>query len=98
MIYTIQVKDQAIDDIQNAIDYYNTKAYGLGSEFEEEVNEYINVLKTTPLFRIRYGYVRCLPLKRFPFMIHYVVDELHCHVDIYAIAHTSQDPRTWPLH
>ena len=44
--------------------------------FLNSVNNSFSVLKDNPLYQIRYDDVRCLPIKKFPYMAHFTVDEI----------------------
>lgn len=64
--YNIKVYPEAIDDIQNATDWYNDQLVGLGSRFKKQVIKQINKLETTAeLYTIRYNEVRCMVIKKF---------------------------------
>jgi len=53
-------------------------------------------LSTFALYQVRYGdKVRCLPIKTFPFMLHFTVDKKHKMVTIRAVFHTSKNPSSW---
>ena len=95
MKFDVVVEKRAIEDIQEAIDYYNIQKAGLGKKFEQEVDKYLNTLVKTPLFQIRYKNVRGLPLKKFPFMIHFSVDNEIETVLVHAVLHTSENPDNW---
>lgn len=95
MNYQILISPLAIQDIQQAIDYYDEQQLGLGEKFESALNEYLQVLKKYPLFQFRYDKVRCLPLPKFPYMIHFTVDEKEKTVIIQAIFHTAKNPKSW---
>lgn len=97
MSYKLVIEPLAIEDIQQAIDYYDHQQIGLGEKFEQELDRQIRILSSTPHFQIRYDQVHCLPLKKYPFMIHYTIDELGKTVIIRAIFHTSQNPIKWKL-
>ena len=73
MSFTVLIDPRAIQDIQEAIDYYDNQQIGLGKKFENELNKYLVVLEKNPFFRIRYNHVRCLPMKKFPFMVHFSI-------------------------
>lgn len=73
--FKIQINSEAYQDIQEGVDCYNKHRKGLGKEFHIEVKNGFEKLKYLSFFQIRYDQTRCLPLKRFPFMIHYNVDE-----------------------
>jgi hypothetical protein len=95
MVFKIKIETEAYDDIQEGIVWYNQQKAGLGIKFHKEVKEFLEVLKTNPFFQIRYKNTRCLPLKKFPFMIHFTIDEENSIVTIRAIFHTSQNPKIW---
>ena len=51
-----------------------------------------------PFFGIRYDQVRCLKIKRFPYLIHYQVDEATNLVTVVGVLHTSLDPdKYWKI-
>lgn len=75
MAFRIFIDEDVRTDIQESIDWYNEQKQGLGKQFFTQVKATINRLKSNPFFQIRYDDVRCLPIKRFPFMVHFTVDE-----------------------
>ena len=98
MRYSIKIEIDALQDIQNATDWYNKQLQGLGTKFQKQVILQINSLKNRPKFyAIRYRAVRCLVVKKFPFLIHYTIDEDLKRVEIFAIYHTSRNPEIWDL-
>lgn len=76
MTYKVNINPEAIIDIQEAIDWYNTQQKNLGKKFYTAVLHQIDSLVKNPHFEIRYDEVHCFPLKKFPFMIHYTIDIL----------------------
>jgi hypothetical protein len=82
-------------EVQEIISYYNSKREGLGLEFFEELQGKYRTLKTSPLFQKRYNDIHCLPLKRFPYMVHFSVDKKSKTVFIEAIYGTAQDSKIW---
>ncbi len=95
MDFVVFIDNRAILDIQEAINFYDNQQPGLGKRFESVLNEHIIILMKTPLFRKRYDNVRCFPLKKFPYMIHFTVNEKEKIVIIRAVFHTSKNPNTW---
>jgi toxin ParE1/3/4 len=95
MTFKIKVDPEALDDIQENINWYNSQQPGLGKRFHKEVKSYFNKLKSNPFFQVRYDDVHCLPLKKFPYMIHYTINEKDKLVIIHAIFNTSRDPKIW---
>lgn len=92
MEFKIKIEPLAKYDIQNEINYYNSKQIGLGKKFHGQVKEYFKALKQNPFYEIRYNDVRCLPLKKFPAMIHYTLNEQAKTVVVRAVINTSKDP------
>jgi toxin ParE1/3/4 len=95
MAFTLVIDPRAIRDVQQAIDYYDEQRAGLGERFESALNSHLRTLEKNPFFRIRYDEIRCLPMKKFPFMVHFTVDEHKREVTILAVFHTSRDPEDW---
>ena len=95
MGYSTVIDPKAIQDVQDAIEFYDEKEPGLGKEFENHLNESLKLLEKNPFFQIRYDNVHCLPLKRFPFMIHYTVQEKQQIVTVRAVLNTFRSPRNW---
>jgi len=73
MSYKINIEPVAHIDIQAGISWYNSKQNGLGKRFHKEVTDYIKALKTNPFYEIKYDSIRCLPLKIFPYTIHFSI-------------------------
>lgn len=92
--FHFKVEPSAYDDIQEEIDKYNEKQKGLGRKFWLEVDHYFKAIKKNPFYQIRYDQVRCLPLKKFPVMIHFTVDEAQMLINVRAVINTSRDPET----
>lgn len=47
------------------------------------------------LFRVRYAETRCVLIKRFPFLIYFVVNEEKGVGEVLAVYHTSRNPKIW---
>jgi toxin ParE1/3/4 len=95
MAFSLEIDPKAIGDIQQAIDYYDEQQVGLGERFEATLNKHFLSLRKNPFFSLRYDQVRCLPLKKFPYMVHFTVDEENSLVTIRAVFHTSMNPQNW---
>jgi toxin ParE1/3/4 len=91
-VFSLKVEPLAAIDIQEEINYYNSKQAGLGKRFHKELKSYLKSLKSNPFFQIRYDNIRCLPLKIFPVMIHYTVDESTSLIILRAVINTSKNP------
>lgn len=90
--FTVLFQNEALLHLQKAIDYYNIQQPKLGKRFALIVKKTANQLEINPFFQIRYDNIRCLPVDKFPFMLHFIVNEEQKWVRIYAILHTSLNP------
>lgn len=95
MRFRVELDSRALQDIQEAIDYYDEQLIGLGVTFEACLNKYIKSLSKNPFYHKRYDDIRCLPLKKFPFMLHFTVDEASKLIYVHAVINTSRDPKEY---
>jgi toxin ParE1/3/4 len=95
MAFAVLIEPRALADIQQAIDYYESRQSGLGKRFESAIDKHFSIIAKNPFFQIRYSGIRCLPVKKFPFLIHFVVDEKSEKVFVISVFHTSKDNSEW---
>ena len=71
MTYTVNLTPVAVEDIQTAMDYYNSRSPNLGYRFTDEVENSLQaIVKLPEAYGYRYKNVRAklfLPLAVFPF-------------------------------
>ena len=79
-------------DIQQEINYYNSKQKGLGKRFHSEVKRAFVAIKKNPFYQIRYDNIHCLPVKSFPAMVHFTINEQTKTIIIRAIINTNKNP------
>ena len=93
MPYTILVTPTATEDIAVAIEYYNALAADLGYRFADLVAEYFDRIAELPTASaVRYKNVRCKPMKRFPYLITFAIDDAAHSVNILRVFNTYQEP------
>ena len=93
MLFTIITTTNARKDIQQAIDWENSRSPNLGERFLEYLSLKINVLSTTPLIgSIRYENVRCTATDVFQYLIHYTVDAESQQIVVMRVLHMKQKP------
>lgn len=97
MAFTIKIEPEAHQDIQNGIDWYNEQKPALGRKFHAEVKAYFKKLKTNPFYQVRYDNVHCLPLKKFPYMVHFTINEKEKIVIVRAVFGTKENPQKWAI-
>lgn len=94
--YKVKISDDALLDIQNAADWYDERLPKLGSRFKKAVKTQIKLLKNNADgYSVRYGEVRCALVKKFPFLIHFIINEKNQIIEIFAVFHTSRNPKIW---
>ena len=94
MPYSIKIAHAAERDIRKAFLLYEGQKEDLGNLFEENVYQGINNIQNNPLkFQIRYGSTRISFIGKFPYGIHFQINENE--ILILAVFHTSQDSEKW---
>lgn len=97
MAFKFKIEPIAKQDIQQEINHYNSQQKGLGKKFHAEARFYFKAIKQNPFYAVRYDNVHCLPLKKFPAMIHYTTDEQNKTIIIRAVINTHKDPTNYWL-
>ena len=93
MAYKLQIEPLAKADIQEQINYYNAKVKGLGKKFHTEVKASLKAIQRSPFFQVRYDDVHCLPLKKYPAMIHYTINETTKTIIVNLVMSTHKDSK-----
>jgi len=96
MQYKIVIEPRAIDDIQDAVDYYDSIREDLGTYFFQIVDEYIESIANNPYFQIKYKDYHGLPIKIFPYIILYFIKEDEKTIYISSVFNTSMNPSKYP--
>jgi hypothetical protein len=74
MIYTVDVKESARDNVTEAFLYYESKQQGLGERFLSIWEKHLEVLQKEPkLYQKKYKEFRQLLLKPYPYHIIYEI-------------------------
>ena len=69
-MFKLQIEQNALQDIQEITDWYNSQLKDLGARFQKQLKFQINSLKTNPhIYALRYANVHCLGVKKFPFFV-----------------------------
>ena len=97
MGYSLLITPIAHENIQEAYDYYYDAASPSVAElFYDDLQEAYTVLETNPYYQIRTKNYRALPLKKFPYLVFFEINEEKQVVKVLALFHTSQNPTKWP--
>ncbi len=92
MAWHILLSSKAKADIQDGINWYKSKQKGLGKRFHAEVKSSISRLRKSPFHAIKYNEVRCIQPHKFPYLIHYIINEHDQTIIILGVLNTSMDP------
>ena len=96
MRFQLKIDTDALNDIQETFELYETQLKGLGLRYKTQAKKQINSLKKDPyLFSIKYNEIRCRKIEKFPFLIHYLINENTKTVTVFAVFHTSRNPEIW---
>lgn len=92
LIYAAEV----YNDLQQSVDWYNEKQTGLGSRFFNAVKKQLQQIKKNPQsIAVRYDDVRCIKVKKFPYLIHFKIFPENNIVKVTAVFSTHRDPKIW---
>jgi hypothetical protein len=94
MVFKVLIVKRADLEIEEAFLYYENIRKGLGKKFLLDYKDHLKTLKKFPFFEEKYNKIRTLPLKKFPYTIHFTVDEFEKTVSIQAITSNHLDPNT----
>jgi plasmid stabilization system protein ParE len=89
MSYKLIVKEEAVNDLQAAFDWYESKQVGLGTKFLDEVEIYYHRITTMPFQYQLHDSKIVAVLRRFPYKIVYELAEET--IVVYAIFHTRRN-------
>ena len=94
--FRIKIDPKALADIQNITDWYNQKQEMLGKRFQVTTIKQINNIARDPhSFAIRYKEIRCMLVKKFPYMVHFYINEKMGFVEVLAVISTHRNPEIW---
>lgn len=96
MKYTLEIKEEAIADMQKAYDYYEENKTGLGERFLDTLDYYFERVQKYPEhYQIKRKPYREAFIKDFPYLIIYEIQEMV--VVVYAVFNTYLDPKKKPI-
>ena len=92
MVFEIVIEKRVEFEVENAFIYYKDISEKLGVKFVNEYQEKLTILKIFPFFQKRYLKIHVLPLKKFPYSIHFMIDDENKIVTIHALICNYQNP------
>jgi toxin ParE1/3/4 len=93
-VFEVELLFQAENELSDAYDWYEEQQLGLGSRLFNEVNHYLQLVEKNPFhFPVKYQQeLRTAPLKIFPYLVIYWIDERKSTIFVTSIFHTSRKP------
>jgi len=96
-MYNFRLLGIALDELQDAFDWYQEQSPELGFALIEEIEEYFSKISENPhqfvvKFAKRYHHAT---LKIFPYQIIYRVHDIKKLIEVYSIFHTSRKPKRY---
>lgn len=96
MLFTVVIEKRALKDAQKAINYYDEQLIGLGEKFNNALDKHISTIAKNPFYQIRYKDYRALPIKKFPYIILFYINEDSNTVFISAVFNAKQTSKKLP--
>lgn len=94
--YRIKIYPEALSDIKSISVWYEEQRIGLGQRFKSVVKNQIDDLSYTPQkYAIRYREIRCMLIHKFPYMVHYYINNETFVIEILAVISTDRNPKVW---
>ena len=95
-MYKSVILPLAKKDIQDAAKWYNEQQGGLGKRFITQIRKAVHFIRqNNKATVVRYENVHTALLNKFPYMIHFTVDDHQKLIIIVAVLHTSRNPEVW---
>jgi len=92
----VKIEPEALQDIREITKWYTKVQPKLGKRFQNTIIKQIDSLHKNPHgYAIRYKEIRCLPVKKFPYMVHFYINEGNDTVEVLAIISTDRNPKVW---
>jgi hypothetical protein len=96
MKFRVKYNPDFFNDTAQAVDCYNEKQACLGDRLFNKIKKQTAKLSTTAmLYAVKYDDIRCMSIEKFPYLVHYRVNEQTKTVKVEALFHTSRDPKIW---
>ncbi len=98
MAYKIIVTPDAIQNIDDAVYFYKKEVSDrVAKSFIDEYKHTFKDIVKTPYFQVFFQDFRGKPMKNFPYIVFYTINESLKTIIIKAVFHTSQSPSKYPV-
>jgi plasmid stabilization system protein ParE len=94
MIFSLTYLPESSPDIREAFAFYDSRSTGLGDEFLDQMRDDAEQIRINPfLHSIIQDEVRAAPMRRFPYVIYYRIEETK--VMILTVQYSGRDSMWW---
>jgi plasmid stabilization system protein ParE len=94
MTRRLTLRPEAESELSEAVDWYEARGKGLGTEFLRAVEAAIANIERNPLaYPVVENETRRAPVRRFPYSVLYTANEIE--IVVLACFHGRRDPRNW---
>ena len=94
--YTVVILPEAEADFRDAVKYYNDINPKLGQRFVKITKSTVNDLKKMPHYQIKYDEIRLRIIYKFPYTIHFSVNDDLKIIYIWGFRYAPSNPENWP--
>ena len=94
MSFVVKILKRADLELEEIFLYYESISNDLADKFLSEYENHLITLENIPFFQVKHNIIRKLPIKKFPYTIHFRVEENEKIVYIEAVSCDYQDPNT----
>lgn len=94
MFYSLIFKDEALKEFAEAFAWYEEQQNGLGLSFRKKTYQKLENICNNPLhYKRSYNQFHEAIVDKFPFVIVYLIDERLQSITVFAVFHTSRNPK-----
>jgi toxin ParE1/3/4 len=91
-MFELVISVRAVTEIDKAINYYSTKSNKATLDFIEALQNAYSKLEKNPYYAFRYKNVRAIKVRKFPYLLYYLINEQRSSVRILACFNTKRSP------
>lgn len=98
MAYKIIITPNAVENIEQAVNYYKKiVSIKVAKSFIDDYKKTFKDIQKTKYFQFFFQDFRAKPMKKFPYIVFYTIDEDLQIIIIKAVFHTSQHQNKYPI-
>jgi plasmid stabilization system protein ParE len=95
MRYNLELKEEAIEELSDAYQFYKKERKGLEEDFLAVLEKTFHGIQDQPYrYPARHKNRRIAVVQKYPFVIIFEIEEENT-ITVYAVFHTSRSPKIW---